>query len=46
MYTCAANNLAIVGAGSAGGVVAARVTDNPRLRVLLIEGGPECDRDR
>lgn len=34
-------DLVICGAGSAGGVIAARATENPRLRVLLIEAGPD-----
>ncbi len=34
-------DLVICGAGSAGGVIAARATANPRLRVLLIEAGPD-----
>lgn len=35
------HDLIICGAGSAGGVIAARATENPRLRVLLIEAGPD-----
>ncbi len=31
----------VVGAGSSGGVIAARLTENPDCRVLLIEAGPD-----
>ncbi len=31
----------VVGAGSSGGVIAARATESGRLRVLLIEAGPD-----
>lgn len=34
-------DLIVVGAGAGGAVVAARVSEDPRIRVLLVESGPD-----
>jgi choline dehydrogenase len=37
-------DVVVVGGGAAGAVVATRASENPKLRVLLVEAGPDYDR--
>ena len=37
-------DIVVVGGGAAGAVVATRASENPKLRVLLVEAGPDYER--